>query len=90
MELVYVWVTTAKASTKLLTYTSQQQDLIVVHREASPRLCPLLDLAPESYTVKPLSVASTPPRAQRGRGKKASQPQRSALPEAHDLVAQVV
>ena len=55
VELVYVWVTTARASPKLLNYARQQHDLIVVHHDMIMRMCPLLAIAPELYSVKPLA-----------------------------------
>jgi len=55
VELVYVWVTSARASPELLNYACQQQDLIVVHDDVIMRLCPLLAIAPELYSVKPLA-----------------------------------
>lgn len=55
VDLVYVWATTAKASPKLLEYACQQQDLIVVHRDVIMRMCPLLAMAPELYSARPLA-----------------------------------
>ncbi|KAL3148758.1 hypothetical protein ABBQ38_014169 [Trebouxia sp. C0009 RCD-2024] len=53
IELVFIWITTAKASSKLASYTRQQQDLIIVDQVAIRRLCPLLDYYPELYTIQP-------------------------------------
>ncbi|KAL0029830.1 hypothetical protein WJX77_002550 [Trebouxia sp. C0004] len=55
VDLVYVWATTARASPKLLEYACQQQDLIVVHRDVIMRMCPLLAIAPELYSARPLA-----------------------------------
>ncbi|KAL0038966.1 hypothetical protein WJX77_003512 [Trebouxia sp. C0004] len=64
--LVYVWATTARASPKLLEYACQQQDLIVVHHDVIMRMCPLLAIAPELYSARPLAPLN--PRLQVKKG----------------------
>ena len=55
VDLVYVWATNARASPELLEFACQQQDLIVVHRDVIMRMCPLLAMAPELYSARPLA-----------------------------------
>ncbi len=81
LELVYVWVTTARASPKLLNYARKQQDLIVVHRDMIMRMCPLLAIAPELYSVKPL--ASVEPGLQQVKASRSSKQTCCALPRTH-------
>ena len=81
VELVYVWATTARASPKLLKYARQQQDLIVVHRDMIMRMCPLLAIAPELYSVKPL--APVVPGLQQVKASRSSKQTRCALPRTH-------
>jgi hypothetical protein len=81
VELVYVWATTARASPKLLKYARQQQDLIVVHRDVIMRMCPLLAIAPELYSVKPL--APLEPRLQQVKASRFSKQTHCALPKPH-------
>ena len=76
-----MWATTARASPKLLKYVSQQQDLIVVHRDVIMRLCPLLAMAPELYSAR--SVAPLKPRLQQVKASRFSKKTYCALPKAH-------
>ncbi|KAL3150993.1 hypothetical protein ABBQ38_012866 [Trebouxia sp. C0009 RCD-2024] len=59
IELVFIWITTAKASPKLASYSRQQQDLIIVDQAAIRRLCPLLHYFPELYKAEPGMQEST-------------------------------
>lgn len=81
VELVYVWATTAKASPDLLEYARQQQDLIVVHRDVIMRMCPLLAIAPELYSVK--ALPSVEPRLQQVKASRSSKQTYCALPRMH-------
>ncbi|KAL3145847.1 hypothetical protein ABBQ38_015218 [Trebouxia sp. C0009 RCD-2024] len=80
MDLVYVWATTARASPKLLEFACQQQDLIVVHCDVIMRMCPLLAMAPELYSARPLAPLN--PRLQ-ARANRSSKQTYCALPKAH-------
>lgn len=80
MDLVYVWATTARASPKLLEYACQQQDLIVVHHDVIMRMCPLLAIAPELYSARPLAPLN--PRLQ-VKASRSSKQMYCALPKAH-------
>lgn len=81
MDLVYVWATTARASPKLLEYACQQQDLIVVHRDVIMRMSPLLAIAPELYSARPLAPLN--PRLQQVKASRSSTQTYCALPKAH-------
>ncbi len=81
MELVYVWATTARASPELLIYAHQQQDLIVVHHDVIMRSCPLLAIAPELYSVKPLAPVEA--ELQQVKASRSSKQTYCALPKTH-------
>ena len=60
LKLVFIWITTARISSQLASFAHKQEDLIIVDRAAVQQLCPLLDLVPELYTMKPQAQQSSP------------------------------